>query len=150
MFHEEFSFDEFKPYLDLINANYFHWDEIPKDNRFKGLDLKLLWAIVKLSRNINFKTIKFKDYVLQYNQTPTIEKTLHDLDVRIGGKIDFGVANLSPNLQNKYLINSLREEAIASSQLEGAVTTRIVAKEFLRENKQFLPIFGILKDLCYK
>ena len=38
--------------------------------------------------------------------------------------------------KDKYLFNSLMEEAIASSQLEGAVTTRRVAKQMLREGRK--------------
>jgi Fic family protein len=38
--------------------------------------------------------------------------------------------------KNRYLISSIMEEAIASSQLEGAATTREVAKEMLRTNRK--------------
>ena len=38
--------------------------------------------------------------------------------------------------KDRYLINALMEEAIASSQLEGAVTTRRVAKRMLREGRK--------------
>ncbi|MDB4802835.1 Fic family protein, partial [bacterium] len=44
----------------------------------------------------------------------------------------FGVADDD----EKYLFNSLMEEAIASSQLEGATTTREVAKKFLQTNRK--------------
>ena len=36
----------------------------------------------------------------------------------------------------RYLVNSLMEEAIRSSQLEGATTTRRVAKELLRSGRE--------------
>ena len=38
-------------------------------------------------------------------------------------------------MQNTYLIKSLVEEAINSSQLEGASTTRHVAKEMIRQGR---------------
>jgi Fic family protein len=38
--------------------------------------------------------------------------------------------------KNRYLVGSIMEEAIASSQLEGAATTREVAKEMLRRNRK--------------
>ena len=41
----------------------------------------------------------------------------------------------NPNTRDTYLINSLMEEAINSSQLEGAATTRQVAKEMIRKNR---------------
>lgn len=37
--------------------------------------------------------------------------------------------------KNRYLNSSLMEEAIASSQFEGAATTRKVAKEMLENNR---------------
>ncbi|MCZ7399650.1 MAG: Fic family protein [Candidatus Methanoperedens sp.] len=80
--------------------------------------------------------IPLNGLTLRYVPTPQIEKTLHDLDMRVGGKIDFEAQIPSVDLQKKYLVNSLMEEAIASSQLEGAVTTRVVAKQMLRENRK--------------
>ncbi|CAM3265035.1 Fic family protein [Nocardioides dubius] len=42
----------------------------------------------------------------------------------------------NPATRDRYLVNSLIEEAITSSQLEGAATTRRVAKEMLRSRRQ--------------
>jgi Fic family protein len=42
----------------------------------------------------------------------------------------------NPQTKDKYLIRSLMEEAITSSQLEGAATTRDVAKEMIRTGRQ--------------
>src|SRR5437773_5756577 len=41
----------------------------------------------------------------------------------------------NPQTKDKYLIRSLMEEAITSSQLEGATTTRQVAKEMIRTGR---------------
>jgi Fic family protein len=128
--------NKLKPFMNIINADYMHWDELQVDNRFKGLDLKLLWSYVKLFREFNVRPIKLNGYTLLYVQTPVIEKMLHDLDMRVGGKLDLEARIPGPDLQKKYLVNSLMEEAIASSQLEGAVTTRVVAKKMLRENRK--------------
>lgn len=129
-------FEEFKPYLDIINSKYLHWDELPM--RFKDIkvNLKLLWGYAELVREFNNRPIKLDYLTLRYVQTPQIEKELHSLDMRIGGKIDFESQMPSVDLKRKYLVNSLMEEAIASSQLEGAVTTRIAAKRMLRENRK--------------
>jgi len=42
---------------------------------------------------------------------------------------------VNPGSRDGYLMRSLMEEAITSSQLEGAVTTRAVAKEMLRTGR---------------
>ncbi|MEA3281354.1 MAG: Fic family protein [Euryarchaeota archaeon] len=130
------SIEELKPYIAIVNSKYLHWDEIPM--RFKGVkfNLKLLWGYSKLIREFNNRVIRLEGLTLYYVQTPLIEKALHGLDMRVGGKIDFESRMPSIDLKKKYLVNSLMEEAIASSQLEGAATTRVVAKQMLRENRK--------------
>lgn len=127
---------ELKPYLNIVNSDYLHWDELPM--RFKGinLNLKRLWSYAALVRELNTKPIKLNELTLRYVITPKIEKALHDVDMRVGGKFDFESQMPSADLKRKYLVNSLMEEAIASSQIEGAATTRIVAKQMLIENRK--------------
>ena len=43
---------------------------------------------------------------------------------------------LNSHMKNTYLFNSLAEESINSSQLEGASTTWRVAKEMLRQKRK--------------
>ena len=59
------------------------------------------------------------------------EEYLYWTDVKYKKQVE----NLSPTERSKerYLISSLMEEAISSSQMEGAATTRKVAKEMLRK-----------------
>ncbi|MBW6471200.1 MAG: Fic family protein [Methanosarcinaceae archaeon] len=128
--------EELKPYLEIINSKYLHWDELPM--RFKDIDfdLKLLWSYARFLRDFNNRPIILDGLTLRYVQTPQIDKALHDLDMRVGGKFDLESQMPSVALKRKYLVNSLMEEAIASSQLEGAATTRVVAKQMLRENRK--------------
>jgi len=130
------SIEELRPYLNIVNSKYLHWDELPM--RFKDikLNLKLLWSYAKLVREFNNRPIRLDTLLLRYVQTPEIEKALHSLDMRVGGKFDFESQMPSTDLKRKYLVNSLMEEAIASSQMEGATTTRVVAKQMLRENRK--------------
>ncbi len=130
------SIEELKPYLDIVNSKYLHWDELPMRFKYVKFNLKLLWGYAKLVREFNNRAIRLDGLTLNYVQTPLIEKALHGLDMRVGGKIDFESRMPSVDLKRKYLVNSLMEEAIASSQLEGAATTRAVAKQMLRENRK--------------
>jgi Fic family protein len=52
-----------------------------------------------------------------------------------GGRIEMPDAIANPSTRDRYYVNSLVEEAITSSQLEGAGTTRRVAKEMLRTHR---------------
>ncbi|MDD4033126.1 MAG: Fic family protein [Bacteroidales bacterium] len=119
--------------IRAINNKYLYWDkvkyQIPSD-KFSPIDL---WTAVKISRNIDFKTLRFGNYSFSFSQTDYIQEILHEFDLYIGGNL--GTQKLIPEQEkNKYLISSVMEEAIASSQMEGAVTTRKKAKEMLRKN----------------
>ena len=131
-------FEELKPYLDDVNSKYLHWNDIlPRyHTQLTRKDLRLLWSYANLTREYNTRPITVGDTTLRYVQTPQVEKILHNLDMQVGGKIVFEEELSSDALKKKYLVNSLMEEAIASSQLEGAVTTREVAKKMLRENRK--------------
>jgi len=133
--HDPAIIDKYRPYLEEIESEYLHWDEIPMKYKGKDIDLKLLWGFVRIVRMFKKREISINGLKLTYVQTPRIEKMLHDLDVGIGGKIELET-QLPVDLRKKYLVSSLMEEAIASSQLEGAATTRVVAKEMLRQNRK--------------
>lgn len=131
--------EDLRPYLEIINSHYLHWSDILvrfKDENLTHHDLEILWGYTNLTRQVNTRSIKMNGITLRYVQTPQIEKSLHNIDVLIGDKIELEDQLPSPTLRKKYLVSSLMEEAIASSQLEGAVTTRVIAKKMLRESRK--------------
>ncbi|WP_375416281.1 Fic family protein [uncultured Hymenobacter sp.] len=65
---------------------------------------------------------------------PTVEK-LHRFDLYMGGILQADTL-IPADDKNRYLVSSIMEEAIASSQLEGAATTREVAKDMLRKKRK--------------
>jgi len=119
--------------VNSLNEKYYYWDKIKYYNTNVVDNVELLWAAVKLSRVVNAKKISFGQYKFNYNLTNSIQKGLHEFDLHIGGHL--GTKSIIPNDdKRKYLVSSIMEEAIASSQIEGAVTTRKKAKEMLRKN----------------
>ena len=56
-------------------------------------------------------------------------------DMNIGGSLT-GEHLIPSENKNAYLVSSIMEEAIASSQMEGAATTRKVAKDMLRKSEK--------------
>jgi len=124
---------EFQQLLNEINERYLYWDKVKYQKSDLVSNPHLLWIALKLRRGFNAKNIQFGDYKFTYNLTDFIQKGLHEFDLYIGGHL--GTKNLIPNDDKKrYLVSSIMEEAIASSQIEGAVTTRKQAKEMLRKN----------------
>lgn len=116
-----------------INEDYLYWDKIKYKNKGILEDPELLWAAVKLSRTLHAQKLSFGKYTFCYKLTDALYKNLHEFDLHIGGTL--GTKSIVPEEDKKsYLISSIMEEAIASSQIEGAVTTRKEAKEMLRKN----------------
>lgn len=114
-----------------INNDYLYWDKI-KYKKIEDLDAQQLWSVVKLSRDFNAKTILFGDDRFKFVNTDYIQKILHYFDMNIGGYM--GAKSVIPEEdKTRYLVSSIMEEAISSSQIEGAVTTRKKAKEMLRK-----------------
>lgn len=117
--------------IKKINSGYYYWDKV-KYLAPKGVDPKILWQAVKLQRMMNAKTVEFGRYAFHFTITEQMLALLHEFDMNIGGSL--GTKSIIPeNDKNYYLVSSIMEEAIASSQMEGASTTRKVAKEMLRK-----------------
>jgi Fic family protein len=60
---------------------------------------------------------------------------LHRIDLGSGGLIQMPDQITNPDTRDRYYIGSLIDEAITSSQLEGAATTRLIAKEMIRTGR---------------
>jgi Fic family protein len=119
--------------LQNIQDEYLYWDKI----KYKAKDIKPLelWAAVKFFRYVRRKTIKFNDIKFHFVVTDYIQKSLHQFDMHIGGTLgsNIGIAETD---KTKFIISSLTEEAISSSQMEGANTTRLKAKEMIQKEKK--------------
>ncbi|KAB1068980.1 Fic family protein [Tamlana sp. s12] len=116
--------------IKSINDDYLYWDKVKyKKTKFKPHEL---WNIVKLSRLLKSDSLAFGNYTFKYVNTDYIQKVVHFFDMNIGGYM--GAKNIIPEEdKTRYLVSSIMEEAISSSQIEGANTTRKHAKEMLRK-----------------
>jgi Fic family protein len=131
--------DEAKEIHQLIRrfneVEYIHWDDL----RRKKIEYNpiLLWHLLERNRRSKFRKLQIGDEQFLFNSPEKFQKQLHLIDKASPASFDtlFGE---SPSEANKkqYLVNSVMEEAIASSQLEGAATTRAQAKKILREGSK--------------
>jgi Fic family protein len=71
----------------------------------------------------------------RYVELPRIQRALHDFDrANVGDKILSALGN--PEAQVEYRLRQLVEEAISSSEIEGAIpSTRELARQMLREKR---------------
>lgn len=126
---------EIAAYVDKYNANYAYWSEVKYAKLPKGITAEELWYCIKLTRMMQ-RTFTWNPFNISVSMLNKMQRMCHEFDMNFGGSL--GADAIVPN-ENKeqYLISSLMEEAISSSQMEGASTTRKVAKDMLR--KQISP-----------
>lgn len=115
-----------------MNRRYLHWDEV----RYRVEEDKAMpvWAIMKILRNNGLKTIHVCGLDLKYSILPDFQEWLHHIDRDSAGFVN--LENPGEKNVRRYVISSLMEEAIASSQMEGAATTRKDAKKMLRTQRK--------------
>lgn len=123
LFEEIFDFN--KRYLYYSELKYRIKDESQR---------KYVWAFMKLLRSEKQENVPFKQIRMKYSLLPDFNKKLHHFDKFLAGNIEIQTKTLG--LQKRYIISSLMEEAIASSMIEGAATTRRIAKAMLREKRK--------------
>lgn len=120
------------------NKEYHYWDKVKYYDLPDGITQEIAWFAVKLSRSLS-RTIPLKDKngnQFRFWFPDVVLKELSFIDKHNGDKMFSDKIDLPGKQKEKYLINSLMEEAIASSQLEGAATTREKAKEMLRRGEE--------------
>jgi len=144
---EKTSPQEFLPLLPKYKAtdpkgNYLHWDKFKwkvdkEDNEDSA------WVATKLSRKTITKYIhslkgKNENEAFSYCVPDSLFSQLHHIDKLTGGGHSIGDGSfITAREKDRYLVkNLMMEEAITSSQLEGASTTRKVAKDMLENNRK--------------
>lgn len=124
---------------------YLHWDKfmwrVPK-----GISEETAWIATKFARKTMLKTLpglhanKSADRAMacfSYCVPESLFAKLHHIDKCTGGGNSLDDRTfITATEKDRYLVKSLMmEEAITSSQLEGASTTRAVAKEMLETSR---------------
>jgi len=120
--------------FEKISREYLYWDKV-KYLAPAGVKAETLWQAVSLQRGINARTFHFGKYAFRLTLTETMLNLLHELDWKLTGH-NLSGPSFSDFHKKFYLVSSLMEEAIASSQMEGASTTRKVAKDMLRKQQR--------------
>lgn len=117
---------------------YLHWDELRYREPPDGFTVEEVWLGTKLARTKLRKELPFVDKSKRpftFATPDSVLKMLYEIDKNASGRVHMSEPIANVNSRDSYLINSLMEEAIHSSQLEGAVTTRKVAKKMIRQDR---------------
>ncbi len=123
-----------------VQGEYLHWDQLRRRPPPKGLTSEEWWASISLARSVLRTGLPLTDTTglnLHFARTDGLLLALHQIDRDMGGRPEMADSQLAnKDVRDRYLIRSLMEEAITSSQLEGASTTRRVAKDMLLHGRQ--------------
>lgn len=118
--------------------HYRHWDEIRFREPPEDMSSKDWWFAIKFARRREYRPLPLTDAVghpFIYMMPDKAWERVHKMDQRLGGGITLGEEVANPSTRDRYLVNSLIEEAITSSQLEGASTTKQVAKDMIKSGR---------------
>ncbi|OGS23799.1 MAG: hypothetical protein A2297_02485 [Elusimicrobia bacterium RIFOXYB2_FULL_48_7] len=128
-----------KKMINKANENYLYWDKFKYIDKPADITYETAWNLLRMNRDLQIKRISMKDKNnnnFGYWLTDKMQKELHYIDKNATGQILVDDPAILSGEKDRYLISSLMEEAIASSQLEGAATTRAKAKLMLRTGKK--------------
>lgn len=143
---EIFKFLEDKNTQEVIRKSfypeYLYWDKIKYKELPDQYRPEMAWAAIKFLRmrvllrresviiDENGKKFFWVDPLPWYNEF------FHEIDMNLGGALLGLARDLDEREKRQFITRGVMEEAIASSQLEGANTTRKVAKKMLREGRK--------------
>jgi Fic family protein len=119
---------------------YLHWDKLRHLNPPGELSSEQWWLKLKIARRGELRELPLIDpdgEPFSYGLLDSMLRRLHYIDRRCSGEVGMDeVVTSEKRAGRRFLVNSLMEEAIRSSQLEGATTSRVVAKELLRSGRE--------------
>ena len=129
-------------FFDMISSpmvdKYHHWDKLRYHTPPEGFSIEQWWLAIKKQRQSLFKQLPLTDKnqkPFQYLTNDFITETLHQIDQSVTTFNRMPEQIKNTETKNRYYVNSLIQEAFTSSQLEGATTTRLVAKEMIRTGR---------------
>lgn len=123
--------DKVQELVNKVNETFEYWDTIKYKRCPEGCTPQQLWTYVKAARVKSMMSVWGK-YGITLTLTNQMQRMCHEIDMNWGGS--WGTDSIiGDENKEQYLVGSLMEEAIYSSQMEGAATTRKVAKEMLRK-----------------
>ncbi|MBV1880817.1 MAG: Fic family protein [Pseudomonadales bacterium] len=120
-------------------GRYLHWEKLKHLPAPEGFNSEEYWFATKTARQKTSKELPLSDKQgnpFSFCVPGTLQKELHWLDQNAAGSVTMDQPITNPHTRDTYLVSSLIEESICSSQLEGASTTKNVAKEMLRQGRE--------------
>ena len=123
----------------LPENKYLYWSKLRYLDPPEGFSSEEWWIAIKMARSSVRHALPLDDKKgrpFSFSDSGYLYRMLREVDRDASGRVELPADVATTDSRNRYLVNSLIEEAITSSQLEGAATTRRVAKEMLRSGRR--------------
>lgn len=123
----------------LDDSGHHHWDKLRHKTPPAGLTALQWWFLIRSTRQNKARSVALRqkdDQLFSYVLTDEILEACEDIAQRASGEIKLPEHVVGIHSRDEYVVRSLVEEAITSSQLEGASTSRRVAKDMLRTGRE--------------
>lgn len=120
------------------SPKYIYWDKFKHKSVSTKLSVEEQWLLVRMYRDASAIETPIKSIsggFFKWVRLPYIDEKLHEIDMLVGGGL-FPRSKVPIGDREIYISRGVIEESIASSQLEGAHTTRAVAKKMILEKKK--------------
>lgn len=119
-------------------GRYVHWNDVRREPAPPDLSREARWLGLKFRRGALARPLPLastEGLPLTVCLTDAALESLHWIDQHGAGEILVSEGVTDPGERRRYLVSSLMEESITSSQLEGASVTRKVAREMLKTGR---------------
>ncbi len=128
------------PWLANAQHGYRAWETFRFTTPPGGYSIEEWWHIVRSARLSSARQIPgLVDKAgkpFSFNLPDDVLRGCDAIAREASGQIRISELVTDPDTRNRYVVNSLIEEAITSSQLEGAVTSRRDAKDMIRTGRE--------------
>lgn len=121
-----------------VKGQYMHWHKLRYQTPPEGLTHEQWWLAIKVARSTAARDLPLRDKsgkAFRIALTDSIASKLHTITREASGSIRGLDSVADDRAKERFLMRSQIEEAMTSSQLEGAGTTTAVAKEMLRSGR---------------
>ncbi|WP_115728151.1 Fic family protein [Actinomyces culturomici] len=137
--------DDRRHFVDVLTSKtladdpaYHPWEWFFRHQPPAGFTTKEWWVAVRSARLATARSLPLtlkNGEPLTFNLPDPLLRLIDEISARARGQIELPEPVANPTTRNRYLVRSLIEESMTSSQLEGAATSRVDAKRMLRENR---------------
>lgn len=120
-------------------GKHYHWHKLRRIASDAGIDPHEAWAVARFGRLSQSRTLPLHgdgSSPIVFVPTGCIQLECMRIDQELASGIPGGVdRGMGTDARARFVVSSLMDEAIASSQIEGASTLHRVAKRMLQEGR---------------